>query len=249
MLLAMILGFAILAGVGSAAAAGGLLFIREEARRRWVPRLIAYSAGTMLGEAFLGMIPRAIEDSGSVHTASATLLCGMLVFFVLEQLVRWHHCHENEPGHAQHSHAGPLLLMGDALHNFVDGVAIASAFLTSVPIGIATTLAIAVHEVPQEVGDFAVLIHSGYTYRRAFLFNVLSNSAAVLGALLGWLFLPQIRGAVPYVLALSAASFIYIAAADLLPELHRQERTRRVAATALLLVGVATIVALHAIAD
>jgi zinc and cadmium transporter len=164
----------------------------------------------------------------------------MVLFFVLEKLVLWRHCHDSDC--EVHSRAGPLILVGDAFHNFVDGVVIAAAFLTSIPLGIATALAVIAHEVPQEVGDFAILLDSGYSRRKALLFNALSSLATLPGAVLAWFWLAETRGAVPYILGLSAASFIYIAAADLIPHLHRQVTAKAALRQFVLLIaGIGTI--------
>jgi zinc and cadmium transporter len=144
----------------------------------------------------------------------------MVLFFMLEKLVLWRHCHD--PACDLHKAAGPLILLGDALHNFVDGVVIAAAFVVAVPLGVATAIAVIAHEVPQEVGDFAILLESGYTRLRALAFNGLSSIATLLGAFLGWLALDVVQGTIPTILALSAASFLYIASADLIPHLHQR---------------------------
>lgn len=168
----------------------------------------------------------------------------MVLFFVLEKLVLWRHCHD--PDCDLHGVAGPLILLGDALHNFIDGIVIAAAFLSTIPLGIATGLAVIVHEIPQELGDFAILLDSGYSRARALLFNTLSSLATLLGALLAYGALEMIHGAIPYVLALSAASFLYIAAADLIPHLHRRlELTSSLAQLLLLGAGIGTIILLH----
>jgi len=186
------------------------------------------------------------------HDITFTVLIGLLTFFVLEKLVIWRHCHHlecevhgtdehlhheqhtitsHEVNHGQshgksHSHgqatAGSLVLIGDAVHNFVDGVLIAAAFLTDVHLGIVTALAVAAHEIPQEVGDFAILLQSGFSRRKALLFNILSSLTTVLGALLAYYSLSSAEAYLPYVLAVAASSFIYVAVADLIPGLHKQ---------------------------
>jgi zinc and cadmium transporter len=169
----------------------------------------------------------------------ATLLGGIVAFFLLEKTMLWRH--EHGPA-AEPAPTGPLILIGDGFHNFVDGVVIAAAFLTSVPLGVAATVAVIAHEIPQEVGDYAVLLDSGYGPWRAFLLNGLSAAATLPGALAGYLWLPQVSDAVPYVLALSAASFVYIAMADLLPMLRRWNAPwRNLLQLALLFAGIATI--------
>ena len=240
MLLAWILGFSLLGSLGAVGGAALLLAFPAGMRQRLVPALIAYAAGTLLGAAFLGMIPAAAGNA-PVRTVSAAVLAGIVLFFMLEKLVLWRHGHE--AGSASNP-AAALILVGDAFHNFVDGIVIAAAFLTSVPLGIAAGLAVVAHEVPQEVGDFAILLDGGYGRRRAFLLNALSSTATLPGALAGYFWLADVQALVPYVLALSAASFIYIAVADLLPGLHRRPASgwRQLA---LIVAGIGTIAAFH----
>lgn len=242
-MLLWIIGFSILGSIGAVAGAALFLLFPEGVRKILVPCLVSYATGTLLGAAFLGMIPAGLKLAPAV-AVSATVLAGMVLFFVLEKLVLWRHCHDSECD--VHGRAAPLMLIGDAFHNFVDGVVIAAAFLTSIPLGIAASLAVIAHEVPQEVGDFAILLDSGYGRAKALLLNGLSSAATLPGAVVAYFWLGETRAAVPYILALSAASFIYIAAADLIPGLHRQ-----VAAAAslrqlvLLLAGIGTIALFH----
>jgi zinc and cadmium transporter len=240
MLLAWILGFSLLGSLGAVGGAALLLAFPDKVRQRLVPALVAYAAGTLLGAAFLGMIPAAVGNA-PVRAASATVLAGIVLFFLLERLVLWRHGHE---AGSSSNPAAPLILVGDAFHNFVDGVVIAAAFLTSVPLGIAAGLAVAAHEVPQEVGDFAILLDGGYSRPKALALNALSSTATLPGALAGYFWLADVQGVVPYVLALSAASFIYIAVADLLPGLHRRPAGGWLQ-LALILAGIGTIAAFH----
>jgi zinc and cadmium transporter len=171
---------------------------------------------------------------------TATVLSGIVLFFVLEKLVLWRHCHREEC--EVHSRAAPLILIADAFHNFVDGVVIAAAFLTSIPLGVAAALAVIAHEVPQEVGDFALLLDGGYGRMKALALNAISAAATLPGAVAAYFSLAQTLGAVPYILSLSAASFIYIAVADLIPALHRQATpAASLRQLALLLAGIGTI--------
>lgn len=238
MLLALF--FALLGSVGAIAGAALLLRFPDTLRTRIVPCLVAYATGTLLGAAFLGMIPKGLAHAPALAITS-TVLAGIVLFFILEKLVLWRHCHDS--GCAAHGHQGArLIVFGDAFHNFVDGVVIAAAFLVSVPVGIATALAVIAHEIPQELGDFAILLSSGMSRGRALALNLLSSLATLPGVVLGWLWLDNMRAAIPYILALSAASFIYIAVADLVPGLHR--RTGGKAAlmqVGLVLAGIATI--------
>ena len=219
LLLQWVVAFSLLGSLGAIAGAASMLAFPAAVRQRLVPALVSYATGTLLGAAFLGMIPAGLAQAPA-RTITSTVLAGIVMFFLLEKLVLWRHCHDRDC--EVHGRAGPLILFGDAFHNFVDGVVIAAAFLNSVTLGVATSLAVIAHEVPQEVGDFGILLDSGYDRTRALLLNALSASATVPGALMGYFWLDEVRQVVPYVLALSAASFVYIAAADLMPALHRQ---------------------------
>ncbi|MGQ3486974.1 ZIP family metal transporter [Roseovarius pacificus] len=219
MLLPWVILFSILGSVGAVAGAALLLLFPEATRKFLLPFLISYAAGTLLGAAFLGMIPKALDIAAPMDV-SRTVLAGIVLFFLLEKAVIWRHCHDE--GCEVHSGAGPLLLIGNAFHNFVDGFVIAAAFLTSIPFGIAASLAVIAHEIPQEVGDFAILLESGYSRLKALVLNTLSSMATLPGAVIAYFFLGETEQAIPYVLALSAASFIYIATADLVPDLHRK---------------------------
>lgn len=238
MLLAIV--FALIGSVGALAGAALLLRFPDAVRTRLLPCLLAYATGTLLGAAFLGMIPKALEQAPPL-AVSSTVLAGIVLFFVLEKLVLWRHCHDSEC--AAHGHqAGKLILVGDAFHNFVDGVVIAAAFLISVPVGIATALAVIAHEIPQELGDFAILLGSGFSKARAFTYNLVSSLATLPGVILGWFWLDAMREAIPFILALSAASFIYIAVADLVPGLHQRTGPRAtLLQLGLMLAGIATI--------
>jgi zinc and cadmium transporter len=196
-----------------------LLVFPQRVRKTLVPCLISYATGTLLGAAFLGMIPYAIEHA-QASSILTTILVGIVFFFLLEKLVIWRHCHDGEC--EIHGAAGPLILFGDAFHNFVDGIVIATAFLISIPLGAATAFAVIAHEVPQEIGDFAILLDSGYSRQKAFLYNLLSSSATLPAAIISYFSLKATQAVIPYILALSAASFIYIAMADLIPKLHKR---------------------------
>jgi len=242
-MLLWIIGFSLLGSLGAVAGAALMLLFPDGIRRTLVPCLISYATGTLLGAAFLGMIPAGLKQAPAVPVM-ATVLGGMVLFFVLEKLVLWRHCHDSEC--EVHGRAAPLILIGDAFHNFVDGAVIAAAFLTSIPLGIAASLAVIAHEVPQEVGDFAILLDSGYGRTKALIFNGLSSAATLPGALAAYFWLGETREAVPYILALSAASFIYIATADLIPGLHRQATAAAsLRQFVLLLAGIGTIAFFH----
>lgn len=233
------------------------------ARVQWVSLLISYAIGALLGASFLEVLPHAITASGDAATTTATVLGGILAFFVMEKLVLWRHCHieaceGHEPlvhshGHAHdhdHGRSGLLILVGDTFHNFVDGVLIAAAFMEDVRLGIVTALAMIAHEIPQEVGDFMILLHSGYSKGRALAFNLLSSLATLVGALLAYVALGQVQSAVPVLLALAAASMIYVAVADLIPGLHKRPEIRATVQQVLLIAaGIGTIVLTHHIVD
>jgi zinc and cadmium transporter len=229
-LLTWILLFCLLGGVLSVLAASFYLVLPERIRIGLLPHFVSFAIGALLGAALLALLPHAlaaptVED---VHVITGTVLAGMFGFFLLEKMVLWRHCHHevcevHTPDGHEHSPAtGVLILVGDGIHNFVDGVLIAAAFLTDVHLGVVTSLAVAAHEIPQEVGDFAVLLHSGLSRARAFAFNVISSLTTVFGGLLAYYSLRQAEAMLPFVLAIAAASFLYIAVADLIPGLHKR---------------------------
>ena len=242
-MLLWVIGFSILGSVGAIAGAALFLFFPQRIRNLLVPSLISYATGTLLGAAFLGMMPAGLKHAPATPFM-ATVLAGMVMFFMLEKLVLWRHCHDSAC--EVHGHAAPLILIGDAFHNFVDGVVIAAAFLTSIPLGIVTSLAVIAHEIPQEIGDFAILLNSGYGRTKAMVLNGLSAAATLPGAVMAYFWLGEMHEAVPYILAISAASFIYIAAADLMPGLHRQATPfASLVQLVLLLLGIGTIAFFH----
>ncbi len=244
MTLVWLLAIAVLASVGVVLGAGAFLWFPKRVRETLVPYLVSYATGTLLAAALLGLLPHATSRL-PVKAALATVLAGLFVFFALERIVIWRHCHVEGPCE-MHGTAGYLILLGDALHNFIDGVVMAAAFLTSVPLGIAAGLAVIAHEVPQEVGDFAILLDSGFDRRRALLWNVASGLATLPGALLGYIALHEIENGLPYVLAVSAASFLYIGLADLVPGLHgRIGAQTGVSQFLMMLAGVGTIILLQ----
>jgi zinc and cadmium transporter len=242
-MLAWIILFSLLGSVGAVLGAGVVLLLPKKQRKFLVTNLISYATGTLLGAVFLGLVPKALAESSSPGIL-VWLLWGILFFFLMEKLVLWRHCHM--PECEVHASAGPLLLIGDAFHNFTDGVIIAGAFLLSIPLGIATGLAVISHEIPQELGDFAILLESGYSHSRAFLYNTGSALATLPGALLGYYFLGHMMQAVPYILLVGAASFLYIALVDLTPYLHRRfGLADSLLQLGLILAGIATIWLFH----
>ncbi|MFN7917684.1 MAG: ZIP family metal transporter [Vicinamibacterales bacterium] len=217
-LLATALGLSLLGSFGGLLVASALLLFKESLRTRLVPWLISYAVGTLLGAALLALLPEALAEL-SPRQVFSSLLAGIVVFFVLEKLVLLRHCHTDDC-HV-HGAAAQLVIFGDAFHNFIDGAIIAAAVLTSVPLGVNAAIAIAAHEIPQEVGDIAILLHSGYSRRKALILNIASGAAGIAGALFGYgmvSVLPHIR---PFVIAFSSASMLYIAMSDLIPDLHR----------------------------
>jgi zinc and cadmium transporter len=196
-----------------------------------VPVLVSYAIGALLGASLLEVLPEAVEMEGNVRTVGVALLGGILLFFLLEKLVLWRHCHdevcEAHSGHGHdHGRSGLMITVGDTFHNFVDGIIIAGAFLVDFRLGVVTTLAIMSHEIPQEVGDFLILLHSGYSRTKALLINVLTAMATMAGALLGYFALSMLEGWTPVLLGIAAASMLYVALSDLIPGLHRRAEIR-----------------------
>ena len=282
---------------------GGILSVSLAAlfalnvRTAWVPMLVSYAIGAMLGAVFLEILPHAFSISDNVETVSITLLLGLLLFFVLEKLVIWRHCHgdhcevhalhseeecaqvhptktnEAVASHTKytpvatmqkpsislntaHSHehdggrSGMMIMIGDTFHNFIDGILIAAAFMADVKLGIVTALAIIAHEIPQEVGDFLILLHSGYSKKRALIFNLVSSLATLVGGLAAYYALQYVQGMIPIVLAMAASSLIYVAVADLIPGLHKRTELKATISQVLLIgLGVGTIWLGHVFLD
>ena len=256
-LLLWIILFSLLGGVLSVIAAGSFLLFPERYRTRLLPHFVSFAIGALLGAAFLALLPHAIKANPyvDVHNIGLTVLIGILSFFILEKMVLWRHCHSSHceahvPDHHHHEepkHAtGVMVLIGDGLHNMVDGVLIAAAFMTDIHLGVVTSLAVATHEIPQEVGDFAVLLNSGFKRGKAFVFNILASTTTVIGALLAYFGLQGLDHLLPFVLAVAASSFIYIAVADLIPGLHkRTQMTATVQQIVLIIAGVVVIYFAH----
>ncbi len=224
----------------AATAAGGVLSVLAAALVAYhvlgalVQRLVSFSAGVLLGAAFLDLLPHAFESRVGAHALFVTLLAGLLSFFLLEKFALWRHSHHHEHDGHDHEHgfdaheagqSGLVILIGDSLHNFADGILIAAAFIADPRLGFITTLSIIAHEVPQEAGDFIVLLNAGYSRTRAFVYNTLSSLAAVAGGVIGYFALQGAAHLVPYLVVLAASSFIYIAVADLIPWMHRRADT------------------------
>ena len=240
----------------AATVAGGVLSVLAaaafalNARASWVPVLISYAVGTLLGAVFLELLPQSFQRADSVEGMAVTILAGILLFFVLEKLVLWRHCHVEQceahdpplAPHHDHGRSGTMIMIGDTIHNFVDGVLIAAAFLADYQLGIVTAIAIIAHEIPQEVGDFVILLHSGYSKGHAFIFNMLSSAAMVIGGGIGYLALQSVQHWIPSLLGLAAASMLYVSVADLIPGLHkRPELLATLQQVVLITLGVFTI--------
>lgn len=201
----------------------GVLFlaIKEEKLKKILLFLVSLATGGLLGDAFFHLLPEAVEASGFNLEVSLAVLVGLLSFFGLEKFISWRHCHI--PTSKEHPHPLAFMnLVGDGLHNFTDGIVIAASFLTSISLGVATSLAVIFHEIPQEIGDFGVLIHGGFTKKKALLFNFVSALMAVLGAILTLFLGIRFIGFVRLLIPFTAGGFIYIAGSDLIPELHKE---------------------------
>ena len=218
-LTAIAVGLSILGSLGGVIVASSFLLLGETLRTRLVPWLVSYAVGTLVGVALIALVPEALAELPA-RPAMFTMVLGILSFFLLEKAVIWRHCHDDEECHV-HRTAASLVIVGDAFHTFVDGAVIAAAVLTSVPLGLTTALAVATHEIPQEVGDVAILLRAGYSRGRAFTLNVLSGAGGILGAAAMVAAGPALPQALPYVLAFAAGNFLYVAMADLIPDLHR----------------------------
>ena len=276
--LAWIVSTCLLGGVMSVVIAA---FFALNAQRKWVPMLVSYAIGALLAAVFLEILPHAFEVASSVEAMTGTVLFGILLFFTLEKLVLWRHCHGDHcEAHAMHDEAhcpdakpkqgvkftaveqkvpnisaqkhhhhahddgrsGMMIMIGDTFHNFVDGILIAAAFMVDTQVGLVTAIAIIAHEIPQEVGDFLILLHSGYSKKQALLFNLFSSLATMVGGLLAYFALQTVQSWVPYILSLAAASMLYVAVADLIPGLHKRTAIKdTIMQISLIFLGVASI--------
>ena len=244
--------------VGTALSLALAAIVAYRVKAHWISTLVSYAVGALLGAAFLDLLPHIFRESRHPERIAAFVLAGILVFFMLEKLLLWRHHHhhseeeqaeaEEEMRHTGHDHgrSGWMIVFGDSFHNFTDGVIIAGAFIADVKLGVVTALAIIAHEIPQEIGDFLVLLHSGFGRRKALFWNAISGLSAVVGGVIAYFALSAVTGWLPEILALAAASMIYVAVADLIPGLHRKtgigESFTQVAFIAL---GVASIWAIH----
>ncbi|MGQ0510597.1 MAG: ZIP family metal transporter [Betaproteobacteria bacterium] len=250
-------------GILSAGAAAFALNVRAS----WVPMLVSFAIGTLLGAAFLEVIPHAFEIGEASQVAGA-ILAGIFIFFIMEKLLLWRHCHTEDcevhdphalptvpvaqahghHGGHDHGRTGTLIVVGDTVHNFIDGVLIAAAFLQSTELGIVAAIAIVAHEIPQEVGDFLILLHSGYSKLKALAVNLMSSFGTLVGGVMGYYALPFFQDLEPILLGIVAASMIYVAVADLIPGLHRRPEIRAtLSQVALIALGIGTIVLVGAL--
>jgi len=226
-------------------------------RASWLQMLISYAIGALLGATFLNALPEALELSKNPEEIAATVLFGILLFFILEKLVIWRHCHfvECEAHDSVHSvstnttmdnndsdRSGMMIMLGDTFHNFVDGILIATAFMVDVQLGIVTSIAIIAHEIPQEAGNFLILLNSGYSRQKALLLNLLSSVATLIGGMMAYFMLQDMNHLMPSLLGLAAASMLYVAMSDLIPGLHkRPEIGATIQQVALIILGIASI--------
>lgn len=189
--------------------------------------LVSFSAGSLFGGAFLHLLPEAVEEFGFGVEISLYLLLGIVVFFVIEKTIHWHHCHGFPAGKCELKSFGYMNLIGDGIHNLIDGMIIAGAYLANTTLGIATTMAVIFHEIPQEIGDFGVLIHSGFTRKKALLMNFFSALTAIIGAVIIILASAVMENLLVFLLPFAAGNFIYIAGSDLIPELHKEYELKK----------------------
>ncbi len=250
----MTLGWILAAGVVGGTLSAGLAAVSLLLRASWIPMLVSFAIGALLGAAFLEVIPHAFQH-GDVREAAGAILGGIFVFFVLEKLLLWRHCHTehcevHDPHAAPHDRgrSAALIIVGDTIHNFLDGLLIAAAFLQSTELGVIAAVAIIAHEIPQEVGDFLILLHSGYSRAKALAMNLVSSLATLIGGVIGYFGLQAVAGWEATLLGIVAASMIYVAVADLIPGLHRRPELRDTAFQALLIaLGIGAIAAVRAV--
>ncbi|MBL78902.1 MAG: ZIP zinc transporter [Nitrosomonadaceae bacterium] len=243
--------------LGGALSVAFAAMLTLKTRTSWVQMLISYAIGALLGAAFLNALPEALELSNNPARISAIVLFGILIFFILEKLVIWRHCHfveceVHDPAHSINTNntinthdsgrSGMMIMLGDTFHNFVDGILIAAAFIVDVQLGIVTSIAIIAHEIPQEAGNFLILLNSGYTRQKALLFNLLSSVATLVGGMMAYFMLQDMNHLIPPLLGLATASMIYVAMSDLIPGLHkRPEIGATVQQVMLIILGIGSI--------
>lgn len=236
-----VLGLSVLGSVGGLVTAGALVALHRDVRTRVVPWLVSYAVGTLLGAALLSLLPEALTTLAPPRVF-ATLLCGILTFFALEKLVLWRHCHDDHECEV-HRSTTAMVVIGDAVHTFVDGAVIAAAALVSLPLGLTAALAITAHEIPQQAGDVAILLSAGQSRGRAWMLTAVAAGGGVLGALAMLIFGERVPGTLPYVLSFAAGNFLYVSMSDLIPHLHRGGiDTNAVRQVVLIALGILTMV-------
>lgn len=202
-------------------------FISEKFVKKTLLYFVSFSVGALLGSVFIHMLPEVVEETHDMRSAFLIVLGSFIFFFVLEKVIHLRHCHDIDCDEKHKHPVGLLNLIGDAMHNFVDGMLIAGSFLVSIPLGVATSIAVALHEIPQELGDFAILIYSGYSRGRALFYNLLSALMALVGALLVITLSAQVTDIGMYLIPVTAGNFLYIAGADLIPELRKETKVKQ----------------------
>jgi len=202
------------------------LVIGERKLHKAIRFMISFAAGALFADAFLHLLPEAVEELGFSIEVSLAIILGIAIMFIVEKFIHWHHCHDEHEDEQPHAFA-ITSLVGDAVHNFIDGLVIGSSYLAGIPVGIATTAAIIFHEIPQEISDFSVLIHGGFKPTKALLLNFITALTSVAGALVALALGERIMQTVPYLVAFTAGTFVYIAGADFIPELHKETRVSR----------------------
>ena len=197
------------------------LSIKADKQRRFLIYFISFSAGALLGDAFIHLLPETVKEFGFGLSTSLYVLLGIIIFFIVEKIIHWNHCHH--PTTTGHTHPFAIMnLVGDGVHNFIDGLIIGASYLLSIPVGIATTLAVIFHEIPQEIGDFGVLLAGGFSKGKALLLNFVTALAAILGAIVALIIGSYVENLTQILIPIAAGAFIYIASADLIPELHKK---------------------------
>lgn len=228
------------------------LTLRTDAVSKILLYLVSFSTGAILGTVFFHLLPEVMEHAGDPLVGSTFILAGMLIAFAIEKFIHWHHCHNadhDEHGDGHTHPLGALILVGDSIHNFVDGMLIVTAYMVSVPVGLAATVAILFHEIPQELSDISLLLHSGFSRARAILWNTLTAFTAVGGGLVAYAFESRVEGIEFVLLPIAAGNFLYIATTDLIPELHKETRfAKSLVQTGLLATGIALMAFLSAYA-
>jgi len=194
------------------------LILRSKSLNKILLGMVGFSAGALMGGAFLHLLPESLNETNSM-TVGLFLLIGFSTFFIIERVLHWHHCHK---GKCEVHTLSYMNLMGDAVHNFIDGLIISISYIADIRLGIVSTIAIIAHEIPQEIGDFGVLVYGGFSKSKALLYNFISASTAIAGALIGYFLSGAVTGIIPSILPFAAGGFIYIAASDLIPELHKE---------------------------